>query len=173
MTISLVVAAAENDVIGRDGTLPWYLPADLRHFRALTTGQVVVMGRLTHESIVARLGHPLAGRTSVVVSSTLRDPADERVLVAGSVESALALAASIAARTGGGELFVAGGESVYRQTLASAGRIYLTRVHAEVAGDRRMPGGWLAGFELMSRQDATDPDTGTGYSFLCYQRTRP
>jgi dihydrofolate reductase len=173
MTISLVVAAAENDVIGRDGALPWYLPADLRHFRALTTGQVVVMGRLTHESIVARLGHPLDGRTSVVVSSTLHDPADERVVVAGSVESALARAASIAARAGGSELFVAGGESVYRQTLPSAGRIYLTRVHAEVAGDRRMPDGWLAGFELVSRQDATDPGTGTGYSFLGYQRARP
>jgi dihydrofolate reductase len=173
MTISLVVAAAENDVIGRDGGLPWYLPADLRHFRALTVGQVVVMGRLTHESIVARLGHPLDGRTSVVVSSTLHDPADERVVVAGSVESALALAASIAARVGGSELFVAGGESVYRQTLPSAGRIYLTRVHAEVAGDRRMPDGWLAGFELVSRQDATDPGTGTGYSFLGYQRAGP
>ncbi len=173
MTISLVVAAAENDVIGRDGSLPWYLPADLRHFRALTTGQVVVMGRLTHESIVARLGHPLDGRTSVVVSSTLRDPADERVVVACSVESALALAAGIAARAGSSELFVAGGESVYRQTLPSAGRIYLTRVHTEVAGDRRMPDGWLAGFELVSRQDATDPGTGTGYSFLGYQRARP
>jgi dihydrofolate reductase len=171
--ISLVVAAAENEVIGRDGTLPWYLPADLRRFRALTIGQVVVLGRLTHESILARLGHPLDGRTSVVVSSTLRDPADERVVVAGSVQSALALAGSIAARAGGGELFVAGGESVYRQTLPSAGRIYLTRVHAEIAGDRRMPDGWLAGFELVSRQDETDPGTGTGYSFLGYQRARP
>jgi dihydrofolate reductase len=171
MTISLVVAAAENEVIGRDRALPWYLPADLRRFRALTTGRVVVMGRLTHESIVARLGHPLDGRTSVVVSSTLRDPADQRVVVAGSVESALAMAASIAAQAGG-ELFVAGGESVYRQVLPSADRIYLTRVHAEVAGDRRMPDGWLAGFELVSREDATDPGTGTGYSFLDYQRAQ-
>jgi dihydrofolate reductase len=173
MTISLLVAAAENEVIGRDGTLPWYLPADLRRFRSLTTGQVVVMGRLTYESILARLGHPLAGRTSIVVSSTLRDPADERVAVAGSVESALALAASITTRAGGDELFVAGGESVYRQTLPAADRIYLTRVHARVAGDRRMPDGWLAGFELVSRQDATDPGTGTGYSFDDYRRARP
>jgi dihydrofolate reductase len=173
MTISLLVAAAENEVIGRDGALPWYLPADLRRFRALTTGRVVVMGRLTYESILARLGHPLDGRTSVVVSSTLPDPADERVVVAGSVTSALALAASSAARAGCDELFVAGGESVYRQTLSSADRIYLTRVHARVAGDRRMPNGWLAGFELMSRQDETDPGTGTGYSFLDYQRARP
>lgn len=173
MTISLVVAAAENEVIGRDGALPWYLPADLRRFRALTTGRVVVMGRLTHESILARLGHPLPGRTSVVVSSTLRDPADERVAVAGSVASALALAAGLSTRAGGGEVFVAGGESVYRQVLPSADRIYLTRVHAQVAGDRRMPDGWLAGFELVSREDKTDPGTGTSYSFLSYQRARP
>jgi dihydrofolate reductase len=173
MTISLLVAAAENEVIGRDGTLPWYLPADLRRFRSLTTGQVVVMGRLTYESILTRLGHPLEGRTSIVVSSTLPDPADERVAVASSVESALALAASITARAGGDELFVAGGESVYRQTLPAADRIYLTRVHAQVAGDRRMPDGWLAGFELVSRQDGTDPGTGTGYSFDDYRRARP
>jgi dihydrofolate reductase len=173
MTISLVVAAAENEVIGRDGALPWYLPADLRRFRELTTGHVVVMGRLTYESIIARLGHPLDGRTSVVISSTLPDPADERVVVSGSVESALAQAARLAAGAGSGELFVAGGESVYRQVLPSADRIYLTRVHAEVAGDRRMPDGWLAGFELVSRQDATDPGSGTGYSFLGYQRARP
>ena len=173
MTISLVVAAAENEVIGRAGALPWHLPADLRRFRALTTGHVVVMGRLTHESIIARLGHPLDGRTSVVVSSTLPDPADERVVVAGSVASALEVAASIGALAGSGELFVAGGESVYRQVLPSADRIYLTRVHAEVAGDRRMPDGWLAGFELASREDATDPATGTAYSFLGYQRARP
>ena len=173
MTISLVVAAAENEVIGRDGALPWYLPADLRRFRELTTGHVVVMGRLTYESIIARLGHPLDGRTSVVISSTLPDPADERVVVSGSVESALAQAARLAAGAGSGELFVAGGESVYRQVLPSADRIYLTRVHAEVAGDRRMPDRWLAGFELVSRQDATDPGSGTGYSFLGYQRARP
>ncbi|HEY6275233.1 MAG TPA: dihydrofolate reductase [Streptosporangiaceae bacterium] len=173
MIISLVVAAAKNEVIGRDGALPWHLPDDLRRFRALTTGQVVVMGRLTHESIVARLGHPLAGRTSVVVSSTLPDAADERVVVAGSVGSALEVAASISALAGSGEVFVIGGESVYRQVLPSADRIYLTRVHAEEAGDRRMPDRWLAGFELVSQEDATDPGTGTACSYLLYQRARP
>jgi len=170
MTISLVVAAAENEVIGRDGALPWYLPADLRRFRELTTGHVVVMGRLTYESIVARLGHPLDRRTSVVISSTLHDPGDERVVVAGSVESALAQAAGLAARAGSGELFVAGGESVYRQTLPSADRIYLTRVHAEVAGDRRMPDGWLAGFELAARDEDAGAAGPLRYSFLDYRR---
>jgi dihydrofolate reductase len=225
MTASLIVAAAANEVIGRGGALPWHLPADLRRFRALTTGHVVVMGRLTHESIVDRLGHPLAGRTSIVVSRTMRGPGTElagaghpagtglagtgrsagtglagggpstgtglagtgpsaetglagsphstgegRVLVVDSLESALAAAASIGAPADSDEFFIIGGESVYRQALPSVDKIYLTRVHAEVSGDRRMPDNWLAGFELASRKDAADPGSGTRYSFLSYRR---
>jgi dihydrofolate reductase len=225
MTASLIVAAAANEVIGRGGALPWHLPADLRRFRALTTGHVVVMGRLTHESIVDRLGHPLPGRTSIVVSRTMRGPGtepagaghpagtglagagrsegmglagagrsdgtglagtgrpdgtglagsphsagDDRVLVVDSLESALAAAASIGAPAGRDEFFIIGGESVYRQALPSVDKIYLTRVHAEVSGDCRMPDDWLAGFELASREDAADPGSGTRYSFLGYRR---
>jgi dihydrofolate reductase len=219
MTASLIVAAAANEVIGRGGALPWHLPADLRRFRALTTGHVVVMGRLTHESIVDRLGHPLAGRTSIVVSRTMRGPGTElagaahragtglagrgrsagtglagtgladpgrsagtgltgslhstgedRVLVVHSLESALAAAASIGAPAGSDEFFIIGGESVYRQALPAVDKIYLTRVHAEVSGDCRMPDDWLAGFELASREDAADPGSGTRYSFLGYRR---
>ena len=186
MTVSLIVAAAANEVIGRGGALPWHLPADLRRFRSLTTGHVVVMGRLTHESILGRLGHPLAGRTSIVVSRTVRgpgtelagagltdglhSPGEDRVLVVDSLESAFAAAASIGAPDGSGEFFIIGGESVYRQALPSVDKIYLTRVHAEVSGDRRMPDGWLAGFALASREDAADPGSGTRYSFLGYQR---
>jgi len=203
MTASLIVAAAANEVIGRGGALPWHLPADLRRFRALTTGHVVVMGRLTHESIVDRLGHPLADRTSIVVSRTMRGPGTEladtgpsaetgladtgpsagtglagsphstgegRVLVVDSLESALAAAASIGAPADSDEFFIIGGESVYRQALPSVDKIYLTRVHAEVSGDRRMPDDWLAGFDLASREDAADPGSGTRYSFLSYRR---
>jgi len=219
MTASLIVAAAANEVIGRGGALPWHLPADLRRFRALTTGHVVVMGRLTHESIVDRLGHPLAGRTSIVVSRTMHGPGTElagaahragtglagtgrsagtglvgtgladpgrsagtgltggphstgedRVLVVHSLESALAAAASIGAPAGSDEFFIIGGESVYRQALRAVDKIYLTRVHAEVSGDCRMPDDWLAGFELASREDAADPGSGTRYSFLGYRR---
>jgi dihydrofolate reductase len=170
MTVSLVVAAAANDVIGRGGDLPWRLPGDLRRFRQLTTGHVVVMGRLTHESILNRLGHPLANRTSIVISRTLRDAGDDRVVLVNSVESALAAAASIGALAGSGEFFVIGGESVYRQALPAVDRIYLTRVHEAFAGDRRMPPDWLAGFELVRQEDLADPGSGTGYSFLDYLR---
>jgi dihydrofolate reductase len=169
---SIVVAAAANEVIGADGALPWYLPQDLRRFRKLTTGHVVVMGRLTHESILGRIGHPLPDRTCIVVSSS-SPGSDERVRVAGSVPAALRLAESLAATAGDSEYFIAGGESVYRQALPCAGRVYLTRIHSEIAGDRAMPAGWLDGFELTRREDLTDPASGIGYSWLDYERARP
>jgi dihydrofolate reductase len=167
---SAIVAAADNDVIGRDGDLPWHLSADLRRFRRLTTGHVVVMGRVTYESILGRLGHPLPDRTSVVVTSTLPAPADERVRLAGSVAAGLRLAASLTAAAGGSEFFVIGGESVYRQALPSLGRVYLTRVHQAVEGDRGMPDGWLTGFKLVGGEPGTEPATGMRYEFLDYER---
>ena len=187
MIISLIVAASENDVIGRDGTLPWRLPRDARRFRELTTGHVVVMGRVTYDSIVAALGRPLPDRASIVVTRAgqapgsavvqpgVTDPAgaapsDGRVLWAGSVRSALEEAERIAAAAGDAEVFVAGGVSIYCDVLPLADRIYLTRVHHVVAGDRSMPPGWLAGFDLVRREDVTDPKTHLSYSFLDYER---
>jgi dihydrofolate reductase len=168
--VSLLVAAAENDVIGADGALPWYLPGDLRRFRTLTTGHVVVLGRLTYQSILDRLGHPLPGRTSVVVSRTLRDPGHGQVRVAASVPSALVLAESLATAAGDTEFFVIGGESVYREALPRVDQVYLTRLHDAVTGDRAMPAGWLAGFELTAREDAVDAESQRRYSFLGYER---
>jgi dihydrofolate reductase len=170
MIVSLVVAASVNEIIGADGALPWYLPGDLRRFRELTTGHVVVMGRLTYQSILDRLGHPLTGRTSIVVSRTVGEPGYPGVHVARSLPEALALAGELAAEAGDGEFFVIGGESVYRDVLQLADRVYLTRVHREVAGDRAMPDGWLAGFELAGRDDEAGADALLPYSFLDYRR---
>ena len=170
MIVSLIVAASANEVIGADGALPWHLPGDLRRFRALTDGHVVVMGRLTYQSILDRLGHPLTGRTSVVVSRTLDDPGYPGVLVARSVPEALALAGRLAAEAGDAEFFVAGGVSVYLEALPAADRVYLTRVHGEVAGDVAMPAGWLAGFELAGRDDETGAQGHLPYSWLDYRR---
>jgi len=170
MIVSLVLAASVNEVIGAGGELPWHLTGDLRRFRALTSGHVVVMGRLTYESILARLGHPLTGRTSIVVSRTLEDPGYSDVLVAPSIPEALALAERLAAEAGDSEFFVIGGESVYRDTLPLADRVYLTRVHGEVAGDRAMPDGWLAEFELAARDDDAGAQGPLRYSFLYYRR---
>jgi dihydrofolate reductase len=175
--ISMIVAASENDVIGRDGALPWRLPRDARRFRELTTGHVVVMGRVTYDSIVAALGRPLPDRASIVVTRAGQPPgsagaplADGQVLWAGAVASALEEAGRIAAAAGDDEVFVAGGVSIYCDVLPRADRIYLTRVHHVVPGDRSMPPGWLAGFDLVRREDVTDPKSQLSYSFLDYER---
>jgi len=183
VTTSLIVAAAENEVIGAAGALPWHLPEDLRRFRRLTTGHAVVLGRVTHESIVARLGQALPGRTSVVVSSRGKPggggavmagqgAGDGEVAWAGSIAAAMAAARAAEARGGpagsGGEVFVLGGASVYEQALPEVDRVYLTRVHREVTGDTSMPDGWLDGFELVGRDHR--PDADGGFSWLEYER---
>ncbi|MDR0345873.1 MAG: dihydrofolate reductase [Nocardiopsaceae bacterium] len=170
MITSLVVAATEDDIIGAGGALPWHIPGDLRRFRALTTGHVVVMGRVTHESILARLGHPLPGRTSVVVTRGPRAALGGGVKAAESLERALADAAGQASQAGCDEFFVIGGATVYAEVLPWVDRVYLTRIYHRFDGDRRMPAGWLDDFELVSREDAAEPTTGIRYSFLDWQR---
>jgi dihydrofolate reductase len=127
--LTLVAAYAERRVIGDHGRIPWHLPDDFAHFKSVTMGGVLVMGRATYDSI----GRPLPGRTSVVVT---RDPdwSAEGVLVAHSVDEALARAAEVP-----GEIFVVGGAQVYEQTLARATHQVLTEVHLEVAGDAHYP----------------------------------
>ena len=130
MRLSLIVAMAENGVIGRDGELPWRISADLKNFKALTMGKPMIMGRKTWDS----LGRPLPGRPHVVVS---RDPnfAAEGVESATSFEDALALAEKMTED----EIMVIGGAEIYRAALDQADRIYLTEIHREVDGDTVFP----------------------------------
>jgi dihydrofolate reductase len=123
-----VVAAARNGVIGRGSALPWHLPADLRHFKALTLGKPILMGRRTF----AAIGRPLPGRDNLVLT---RDPGwhAEGVRAVHSLAEALELSA------GAPELMVIGGAEVYRLALPLARHIYLTEVQAEVAGDTLFP----------------------------------
>lgn len=151
--ISLIVAADENETIGRDGALPWHLPEDLKRFRSITTGHVVVAGRLTQDSIVARLGRALPDRVTVVVTRSMDQPAMGSVHYRQSVESALGLARELEAARGNDEVFVIGGAEVYRQALPHVQRVYLTRVHATVGGDREMPAGWLEPFGEAADRD--------------------
>jgi dihydrofolate reductase len=132
--ISLVVAAAENGVIGRGGGLPWRIPSDLKTFRRLTLGKPIIMGRKTYQSI----GKPLDQRDNIVVT---RDPAFRAagVIVAGSLDEALANARALSAAKGIDEIIVIGGAELYRKALPLADRIYLTRVHAEPEGDALFP----------------------------------
>jgi dihydrofolate reductase len=127
MTLEVVVACAENRVIGRGGELPWRLPDDLRHFRALTTGHVVVMGRRTFESV----GRALPRRRNLVVTS--------RPLDVPGVEAVPDLEAALAAAGDAPRVFVIGGEALFRAALPRADRIFLTRVHAAPEGDARFP----------------------------------
>jgi dihydrofolate reductase len=132
--ICLVVAAAENSVIGRGGGLPWRIPSDLKTFRRLTLGKPIIMGRKTFQSI----GKPLDQRDNLVVT---RDPAFHApgIIVAGSLEAALDKARALAAAKGHDEIMVIGGAELYRQALPLVDRIYLTRVHAEPQGDALFP----------------------------------
>ncbi len=159
--ISLVVAVAENGVIGSRGRLPWHLPADLRHFRKLTMGKPVVMGRKTFESI----GRPLPGRRNIVITRQ-PDWCPAGVSVAHSFEEAVRLAGPVP------EVMVIGGAQVYAEALPQAQRIHLTRVHARPAGDTRFPdiddGQWE---ETASRHHPAEGDR-PACTFVTLERRR-
>jgi dihydrofolate reductase len=127
MILSLIAAMDRNRVIGRDNALPWHLPADLRHFKALTLGKPILMGRRTFESI----GRPLPGRQNIVLT---HDP----VYVADGCDVVHSIDAAVACARGE-ELMVIGGATLYAQCLPRADRLYLTLVDAEVGGDAVFP----------------------------------
>lgn len=132
--IALVVAVAENGVIGRAGRLPWRLPSDLKRFRQLTLGKPVIMGRKTYASI----GRPLDGRDNIVLTRRTGFAAPD-VHVASSLEEALALGRRLAAGRGADEVAIIGGEEIFRGALVAADRVYLTVVHATLPGDTHFP----------------------------------
>lgn len=175
MLISLVVAVADNGVIGNAGGLPWHLPDDLRHFRAVTLGKSVLMGRRTFESI----GRPLPGRRNLIMSRAAVPVAAGDVKVVANLQQAAALA-----RERGGEqaeLCVIGGAQIYALSMPYAHQIHLTQVHASVAGDVYFPGfqpdgarhGRLAGWRE-SERSSHPPDARHAYgmSFVTLERVQ-
>ncbi|MDD3650483.1 dihydrofolate reductase [Immundisolibacter sp.] len=158
--VVLVVAVACGGVIGRDGTLPWHLPADLQHFKRLTLGHAVIMGRATFESI----GKPLPQRLNIVLTQR-RDFAPPGVLVAADLPAAYALAAAH-----GGPAMVIGGAKVYAQALADAQRIELTEVHARLAGDTHFPPLGPDWRETAREDHPADARNPYPYSFVTYRR---
>ncbi|MBX9586340.1 MAG: type 3 dihydrofolate reductase [Gammaproteobacteria bacterium] len=128
MKISLIAAMAHHRVIGKNNQLPWHLPADLKHFKALTTGKVVVMGRKTFEAI----GKPLPNRKNIVLTHD-RHWNREGVIVVHSWEQAVALSGSEE------ELIVIGGAQLYEQTLSKASTFYLTLIDSDIEGDAVFP----------------------------------
>lgn len=165
--LSVIVAAAENGVIGRDNALPWHLPEDLAYFRRVTMGKPLIMGRRTFESI----GRPLPGRTNIVISRNPRFTA-EGIRVVASLDDALQLARDIALADGVDELLVIGGAEIYAQAIPRADRLYLTMVHAVVEGDAFLPPiDWREWREAGRERHRGSGDNPHDYSFLVYERT--
>jgi dihydrofolate reductase len=156
MSVAVIAAMARNRVIGRGGQLPWRMPEDLRRFKAITMGHVLVMGRTTFDSI----GRALPGRRTIVVTRQ-PDWSFEGVEVAHSIDEALALA-------GGGPVFVAGGGDIYRQTIDRAERLYLTLVDRDVAGDTFFPDFDGSRFHVVERE--SHPDGDLPFEFITMER---
>jgi dihydrofolate reductase len=151
VTAAIVVAAADNDVVGVHGDLPWRIRADLQHFRQLTMGHALLVGRVTYESILRMNGGPLAGRHTVVLTRHTDVALADGVTLAHTLDDAWEVAEKLRANHGQDRFFVAGGAQVYAETLPRVDQIFLTRVHRSPAGDASMPAGWLDGFaELTS-----------------------
>lgn len=160
--ISIVVAMDRNRLIGRGNALPWRLPADLAHFKAITLGKPVIMGRKTHESI----GRPLPGRHNIVITRN-PDYAAPGCSVVTSVEAALAAAGEVP------EVMLIGGAQLYAELLPRVQRIYLTRIEAVFEGDAWFPALADSEWREMERSDhAPDERNAFPYSFLVLERRR-
>jgi dihydrofolate reductase len=161
--ITLVVAMARNRVIGRGGRLPWRLPADLRHFKAVTLGKPVIMGRRTWES----LGRPLPGRRNIVLSRT---PGYQ----APGAEVVTSLCKALLVTADAPEVMVIGGARVYERALPVADRIHLTEVLAEPEGDTRFPELPADEWREVSREHRpADADNPHACDFVVLERCKP
>ena len=160
--IAIIVAMDSNRVIGNANRLPWHLPADLAHFRAITMGKPILMGRRTHESI----GRPLPGRDNIVISRN-RNYTAEGCTVVHSLEEAVQAAA------GHDEIMIIGGAELYRQALPQADVLYLTRVEGAFEGDAFFPelddSAWR---EVQRSERAPDEKNPYCYSFVTLERIR-
>ena len=165
--IAIVAAVAENGVIGVDGGLPWRVRADMRKFRAITMGKPLVMGRKTFESI----GRVLDGRDVIVVTRR-KGFALEGVLVASSLDTALALAEECAAKRGADEICIGGGGEIYAEALPRADRLYITHVMVEPVGDTRFPEIAPADWAEVSREalPASEGDTAAAIHVVYEKR---
>lgn len=151
----IIAAVAENRVIGKDGELPWHIPEDMEHFRELTTGNPVIMGRKTFESLPDSV-KPLPDRTNIVLT---RSGVEADVKEAESIDAAYRIA-----EKHGDCAFIIGGASVYRQVLGDADRMEITRIHEEYDGDTKFPEWEPENWEEVGREDHED------FSFLTYRR---
>jgi dihydrofolate reductase len=167
MKVALIVAMAENRVIGINNKLPWYLPEDLKYFKRVTMGKPIVMGRKTYDSI----GRPLPGRTNIVITRNPDWAVPEGVRRVSSIEEAISLAESIAIIDGSEELMVIGGAQIYAAAFDLADTLYLTKVHSDVEGDAYFEGFEANEWQLLNHEHfKASANNPYDYSFCVYDR---
>ena len=166
ISVALIVAASSNRVIGKNNALPWYLPNDLKYFKATTMGKPIIMGRKTYESI----GKPLPGRTNIVLT-TDQHYAPEGVKVVHSVDEALSVARGVAFLDEAQEVVVIGGAEIYALMLPEAQRLYMTEVKAEIEGDAFFPElDWSKWLERGREDFFSEGPNPYDYSFVVYDK---
>jgi dihydrofolate reductase len=160
MKISLIVAMARNHTIGINNTLPWRCPEDLKHFKALTMGHHIIMGRKTYDSI----GRPLPGRTTVIVTRNIE-------LKIADCLTAHSLPAAIAACAQDGEIFIVGGAELYAQALPLVDTLYITEIQQDIEGDAHFPAFDKTAWHEVSREiKSQDTPQALNYHFVKYSR---
>nr|AIA18272.1 Dihydrofolate reductase [uncultured bacterium] len=165
MKISIIVAASENNIIGRNNDLPWHLPADMKYFKDTTMGHCVVMGRKNFESIPPKYS-PLVGRTNIVITRQ-KDYNANGAIVVNSIQEAI----DFSRNQNETECFITGGGEIFKQSIRLCNRIYLTRIHAVIEGDIYFPELNKEEWKEVSRKDI-EPDEKNKFpfSFLIYER---
>jgi dihydrofolate reductase len=162
MQISIIVAVANNNVIGLNNQMLWHLPADLKRFKNLTMGHHIIMGRKTYESI----GKPLIGRKSIIITHNQNYKA-ENCLIVNNINEAL----NIGYENNENEIFIIGGAQIFNQTLNLADKIYLTKIYENFDGDTFFPNIDLKKWELISQEHfLKDEKNKFDYSFVCYNK---
>lgn len=164
--LALIAAVAENGCIGIGNKLPWYLPEDLKYFKAITSGKAVIMGRTTFDS----LGRPLPNRTNIVITRNQKFTAPAGVRIVHSLNEAIALAESVAVIDGSEEIIIMGGGQIYAEALSCVDRMYLTEVKKSVAGDAFFPDWNRSVWQEIARQHHHYEPAQLDYSFVVYER---
>lgn len=163
-SISAIVAMSQNRVIGINNQLPWHLPADLKHFKEITTGHPIIMGRKTFESI----GKPLPNRTNIIVTRK-KDYVAAGCIVVSSIEAAIRVASIIDSS----EIFIIGGAEIFMVSLSIINRLYLTIIHDEIKGDVYFPEldsqQWR---EINATKHSSDDKNNYNYSFITLERVK-
>lgn len=162
MIISLIAAIGKNRIIGNKNSLPWSLPADMKHFKYLTTGKPVIMGRKTYES----MGRPLPDRTNIIITRDQKYKA-ENCIVVHSLDNALKAAQNAE------EIMIIGGSQIYKEFLPKANKLYITQIDADFEGDTYFPEYKIEEWEETSyKEHERDKDNPYNYTFLVLTRKR-